>query len=273
MKSPVLIKLSSWLANKVYKSAEKIITLTPGIADLIIEKGINKNKIYCIPTGFNEEEFLDSDIDKNVRLENGWENKFIVMYTGSHATSDNLDTMVKAAEYLKDNSNILFISYGEGDKRQGLMKYCDDKQLNNIKFLGLIPRTQVPSALYASDITIMCLKKGEHWKIFLQNKFFDYLGAKKPIIAALEGTQSEMILDYNAGVSVEPENYIELAEKILELSNNREYCLEMGQNGYNFVNKFFNRNNLLDFYLELINTEELLTHESIIYKYSKYKSN
>jgi len=271
LKSPILIKMSSWLALKLYKGAEKIITLTPGIADLIIEKGINKNKVYCIPIGFNLEEFEDEKIDKTLRKKYNWEDKFIAMYTGSHATTDSLDVMVKTAEYLKDNKNIKIVSIGDGDKRGELIKYCEERSLDNIEFIGIVPRTEIPSYLHAADITFICLKKGEHWKIFLQNKFFDYMGAKKPIVTVLKGTQQEMVEDANAGLAVEPEDYEAFAKTLIHLSNNKEECIELGQNGYEFVNKYFNRDDLLDFYLKLIENNELLHHDSIIYKYSQYK--
>ena len=78
---------------------------------------------------------------------------------------------------------------------------------------------------------------------------------KKPIILGVDGEAKELFIDKgNCGVYYEPENTTELKKAILSLYNSNELIQTYGDNGRQFVEKYFNRDNIAkDFNKELIN--------------------
>ena len=251
IKSPFLIYPSTWLARFLYKRAKQIVTLTPGIAEVIEENGIRGEKIRVLPVGL-EEGVLNPTNLEDVRLKQGWQDKFLVLYTGSHAVTDSLETLLKAINRLQDHPEIHFVMIGDGDKKADLMAYAKEKGLTNVTFLDLMPKRELASYLQATDICTMCLPKGDFWRIFLQNKFFDYMGSSKPIVASLIGTQKEYIEEAEAGIVVPPEDDQALAAAILQLAQSPETVRVMGERALGFVTKRFLREDLLKEYVDLL---------------------
>jgi glycosyltransferase involved in cell wall biosynthesis len=249
--SPFLIYPSAWLARFLYKRARQIVTLTPGIAEIIEENGIRSDKICVLPVGL-EESVLHPTHLEDVRQKHGWQDKFLVLYTGSHAVTDALETLLFAIERLKGHPEIHIVMIGDGDKKPDLIAYAEDKGLKNVTFLDLMPKKELASYLQATDICTMCLPKGHFWRIFLQNKFFDYMGSGKPIVASLIGTQKEYIEEAGAGLVVPPEDDSALAAAILKLSQSPEMVQEMGERAQHFVTSRFLRENLLMEYVDLL---------------------
>lgn len=249
--SPFLIYPSTWLARFLYKRARQIVTLTPGIAEIIESNGIRAEKIHVLPVGL-EESVLNPTNMEDVRQKHGWQDKFLVLYTGSHAVTDSLETLLSAIDQLKDHSEIHVVMIGDGDKKPDLIAYAEDRGLKNVTFLDLMPKKELASYLQAADICTMCLPKGDFWRIFLQNKFFDYMGSGKPIVASLLGTQKEYIEEAEAGIVVPPEDDQALAAAILQLSQSPETVRVMGERAKRFVISRFLREDLLMEYVDLL---------------------
>jgi len=54
------------------------------------------------------------------------------------------------------------------------------------------------------------------------NKFFDYIASGLPIINNYPGWISRLIKKYNIGIAVNPEDYIEFANALITLADDRE---------------------------------------------------
>jgi hypothetical protein len=54
------------------------------------------------------------------RKEQGWEGKFVVMYSGNHSLVHPLDTILDAAEALKDDDRFVFAFIGGGKGKKAI---------------------------------------------------------------------------------------------------------------------------------------------------------
>ena len=253
MRPGLVASFFSWLSRFLYRRADHIVALTPGIQCEITKAGIKSDRLDCIPNGYEDDLFQKDNYDAEaIRHDRGWSNSFVVVYAGSHTMGDNLETLLEAAFWLKDHDDVRIILIGDGNHKVNLQKYADEHQLTNVEFLPLQSKPALVSLLYAADVFVMCLHKGPHWGIFLQNKFFDYLAAGKPIVAALEGTQSDILAQTGSGIGVEPESPQALAEGILSLKNNPELVSEMGKRARATAQQQFSRQVLIKEYIQLI---------------------
>ena len=74
---------------------------------------------------------------------------------------------------------------------------------------------------------------------------------KIPVIASNVGGIPEIVTNNKTGLLIEPNNPVELLEKINYLLNNIEFCNTLANNAYDFVMKNFSWEALLPKYIEL----------------------
>lgn len=233
----IIYKVFAYIEKLLYKKADKIIGLMPGI-EIIKQKGIDENKIEWISNGVDLEEF-----DKNYIKEPVYKfdkNKFNITYTGSIGIANALDGVFEVAKELL-NENIMFNFIGDGPLKEKYINYCKENNISNVKFYNPVFKNDIPAILRESDILIVTTKKCNLYKYGISfNKVFEYLGAAKPIIISYD-TEYDFIKEANCGFSVPAEDNREICKNILKLiSLSKEEKQALGQNGRKYAEKNFN---------------------------------
>ena len=103
LKNKVIIGLAKWFEKKVYKKAQHIIALSPGMYDGVLATGIAAEKITMIPNMSKIDEFWPRK--KNVKLIEKLglgQNSFKVVYFGAMGASNEMTLTLNAARALKD---------------------------------------------------------------------------------------------------------------------------------------------------------------------------
>ena len=234
----------------MYNKAEKIIVLLPYAKDYVASRGISPEKVFWLPNGVNLERF-----DHPAPLEEGSEvaevfeqyrDKFKVIYTGAHGPANGLEVIIHAASIFQDrNLGIHFFLIGDGPDKDRLISVAKEKRLNNVSFLPPVPKALVPSILEKADLLVHTIKKMEVLQYGMSpNKMYDYLASAKPIVTSIE-TKNNPVEEANAGIAVEPENPEALAEAIVKIYDlPEEKRIELGTNGRQYVEQFYNIKNL-----------------------------
>jgi len=252
LKNKLIIKLSLGLENFIYKKANLINVLTPAFKEYLLkEKGVKENKIIYIPNGADLDIFQPGSQENWVRQKYNWQNKFVILYIGAHGVANDLWQIVKTADLLKNNHEILFVLIGDGMEKPKLKTEAQKLNLTNLQFIDSVPKTKMPDFVNASDLCTAVLKK-----IYITtypNKVFDYMACAKPIILLIDGVARKLVINKaQAGLFVEPNNANDFKEKILYLFNQLVERKKLGENGYHFVKKNFDREKLAEKYLEII---------------------
>jgi glycosyltransferase involved in cell wall biosynthesis len=241
LNNKLFIRLSTWLEEFCYRKAAAITGQTKGIVDNIISRGFDKQKIHLITNGVDVNLFNPSNRDKNIRKEMNIENKFAVCYAGIHGIAQGLEVIIDVAEKLENIKDIEFVFIGDGPEKEELISLKKKKQLDNIVFLPVQPKKNMPKLIASMDATIIPLKKLDLFRGALPSKMFECLASELPIILAVEGEAADLISKAKAGIVVEPENSIQIAEAVLQLYNNKELRKEFGRSGRNYVSANYSR--------------------------------
>ncbi len=247
------IHVMHWLVNSLYRKARRIISLTPGIKNELLNKGLDANKIDVLPNGFDPDLFkLEKYARQKTREQYGWNNSFIVLYTGTHTEVTAIEVIVRAAACLKNQPDIRFHLFGTGQTKPKAIKLARELELQNISFHDSVPKTEIPRLLAACDLVVMTLFKSPLIDIYFQNKFIDYMGAGKPIAAAMEGQQAEIINRFKTGKTVAAFDHQGLADIVAEARNNPEEYRQRGQNGRKLVEKTLLLPDIMERYCNII---------------------
>lgn len=239
-----LIKASTWLEEFCYKKAAAVTGQTQGIVDNIVNRGFDKNKVHLITNGVDTEFFKKENRDEEFRKQIGIDGKFALCYAGIHGLAQGLEVIVNAAEMIKDYKDIQIVFIGDGPEKNKLIDMTKEKNLENITFLPVQPKSKMPKIIASMDATIIPLKKLDLFKGALPSKMFEALASQLPIILAVEGEAEKLINNAKAGITVEPENHKEVAEAILKLYNDEELRNNLGINGRKYVIENYSRESI-----------------------------
>ncbi|MFR1707590.1 MAG: glycosyltransferase family 4 protein [Clostridium sp.] len=236
-----MIKASTWLEEFCYRKAAAVTGQTKGIVDNIVSRGFDKNKVHIITNGVDTEFFKKENRSEEFRESIGIKNKFAVVYAGIHGIAQGLEVLVDAAEIIKEEKEIQIVFIGEGPEKPMLMNKVKEKKLENVTFLPMQDKKDMPKIIASMDATVVPLKKLDIFKGALPSKMFENLASEIPIVLAVEGEAENLINDAQAGIVVEPENSKEIAKAILKLHKNKELRESLGKNGRNYVMNNFSR--------------------------------
>ena len=224
----ILLKTLYKFEEKQYKAADELVLSMEGGAEYIRDRKLDKEQggpldlkhVHYINNGvdlndfdYYKAEFTIEDKDLN----NSQKKK--VIYLGSIRRANSLMQLIEAAEVLKDNSNIHFLIYGDGDDRQPLIDYCKSKDIDNVIFKEKwIEPKYVPYVVSCADLNVLNYTKGFGHYGGSQSKMFQYLASGKPICCNLD-MKYNPIHKYNIGISKKFETPNEYAQAIVSILN------------------------------------------------------
>ena len=232
-------KFSFALERQLYKKADKIIAVTQRFKERIIMKGFLEEKICVIRNG-SDMQFEKKTIANSFELKFKSNNEFIIIYAGILGIAQNIKTILDTAIILK-KENIKFLLIGSGPEEKILKDYSRQNNIENVKFIGQVPKNKISDYMSLADCGIIPLKKIPVFETTIPSKIFDYMSANLPILLGVNGEAKEILDKSKAGISFKPDNSKDLADKILFLFQNRSEIEKMSKQGRQFVVKHFNR--------------------------------
>jgi glycosyltransferase involved in cell wall biosynthesis len=234
-------RLELWL----YKKAHIVSGQTQGIIASISER-TNHKRLYWLPNGVDPKIFNPDEIGKTWRIEQGFkEDDFLLLYAGIIGHAQGLEVIIKAAKQLETYTKIKFLLVGDGPEKSKLEKMTAEYNYKQIFFYPNQEKKSMPAIVSSCDATIVPLKKLPLFLGAIPSKIFENLAMRVPVILGVEGEAKTLFIEEGkAGLAFEPENHLELADKILEYYSDPKKLNEAAQNGRNYVLEYFNRDKL-----------------------------
>lgn len=258
IKNPLVIWMMSVLEKAAYKSADALIGLSPGIVSGI--KKITPNKMVAeIPNGCDID-FFSQGVAKE--LLGFSKNDFIAIFSGAHGVANGLDSVLDAALILKKNQvrHIKFLFVGDGKLKPHLQERAKKEKLMNCVFWEPVPKIELGSILRSVDLGLMVLDNIPAFYYGTSpNKFFDYIASGLPVLNNYPGWVSELILSYQCGSVVEPNNPEQFAEALESLAAFPEQIGRMRHRSSELAEQF-NRSKLSE---QFVNYIERVYEEAI----------
>lgn len=258
IKIKLLRRIEKWLID----SADKVLLLFDKAKGYMIEKGVQEEKLMVVSNGVELKNYNNVNVKelrsevKDVFEEN--KGKFIVVYTGAHGMANNLDMVLDSAKELqnKQEDNIHFVLLGNGVHKENLISRKVEENIENVTFLESINKDDIPSFLSKANIGLLPLHDSPvfNWGIS-PNKMYDYMAAKLPVVI-LTDIEKDALHESNPSILISKEQTRNLVEQLIELNNNRDMALEIGELGYQFIEKYCSWEVLANNFLKQLNIED-----------------
>lgn len=246
----------TWLEKMSFKFANVVISTNESYKKVAIERGGKQLKdVFVVRNGPNLEKFKSVPPRKDLKNEGD----ILVGYLGNMNPQDGVDYLLRAAEEIivnREIKNIRFVFVGGGSYQTTLVKIGEELGLSAlVTFTGRIPDDQMLSTLCACDICVQPDPLNPLNDKSTMNKVMEYMALEKPVIA-FDLVETRVSCG-DAAVYAKPNSIIDLANTIIELSDNPQLRLAMGQRGRKRVEEAlawsFSVHNLLAAYDQVSN--------------------
>jgi glycosyltransferase involved in cell wall biosynthesis len=228
------------------KNANFFVFTNNFIKNEFVKKGFTESKILVSPNGVDLNTFdiqiTKSEARSKLNLEKITENKKILLYTGSFKTMDfekGISDILKAIKKL-DDKNILFLAVGGNEEAIDYYKKIakDFGVDNQSMFFGRQSQSQLSLFQKAADVLLMPFPKIAHYEYFMVPlKMFEYMAAKRPIIASDLPSIREILNNRNC-LFCRPGDSEDLAKKIKQLFNDTVLGEKLAEQAYQDVSQY-----------------------------------
>ena len=158
------------------------------------------------------------------------EGQFVVSYFGNMGTCQDMETLLDAAQLLKDDAGVRFLIVGHGNKKEAVARRIAQEGLANVQLLDFLTGKDFEQAVAVSACSVVSLEKGLMGTC-APSKYYSYLQGGMPVLAVVE-KESYLAAEAEGegiGRAVEIGDAAGLRDAILALASDRDACRQMGE--------------------------------------------
>ena len=239
------VRLLEGIERRLYRRAHRIITLLPGAAEHIAQKGGDPERIVWIPNGVDIRLLpaptppTPSDI-------------FTYLYAGAHGLANHLDYVLEAARLVEEQHPefpLRFRFVGDGPEKAGLIKRAQELMLKNVTFESPVPKAQIFELMVTADAFTIVVQNSPLYRWGISpNKLYDYLAMARPIVLAAPNLVfNNPVEEAGAGLTAPSDDVRAFARAIVDLARlSPEERWQMGLRGRDYVERHHNVARLAD---------------------------
>ncbi|MCP3981274.1 MAG: glycosyltransferase family 4 protein [bacterium] len=220
------------LNRRTYRAADTVIVLGRDMRDVLAAKGVPQEKIRIV------ENWTDGSLvrptpraENPFAKEHGLLDKFVVMYSGNMGLFHDMESIVEAADRLREHADIRFVFIGGGGKLDMMQRYAEEHELPNALFLPYQDKEMLRYTLPTADVALISLSEGCEG-LAVPSKLYGTLAAGTPIVANLEpsGEVAQVIEEAECGRVVPVHRPDSIAEAILAYRDDPALTRRHGEN-------------------------------------------
>lgn len=232
--SPKLIGVLDKMCDFVYRRASHIVTISNGMKEKIVSRGVGSEKVSVVPNWCDEDNILNPetlDLVFEERLSTVLSGKFNIIFAGNIGEAQNLDAVVDAGKIAYTESpNIQFVFVGGGTKVEMLQNRCVKSGYNFVSFLPQIPTSQIGGVMKRADVLLVHLRSDPLFEITIPSKTQAYMAVGKPILMAVPGDANKIITEAQCGLGAASDDPQSIARACIEFSTmNKSDLSAMGR--------------------------------------------
>jgi glycosyltransferase involved in cell wall biosynthesis len=244
MRESTVIHLLRRLEYFLYRKAGRIVSVTHSFKRVLTGNGIAPESIAVIPNGADLEIYRPGDRPRALEARWGLEEKFVAAYVGTLGMAHGLETLLEAAELLRERGDVRILTAGTGAESQPLQAEAARRGLSNVIFAGAVSKEEVRDYWRLCDAALVLLRDQPLFRHVLPSKMFEAMSTGRAVILGVRGESREMLQRACSGIAIEPEDPAALARAIAELADNPERCRRLGAAGRKFVEENHDRDRL-----------------------------
>ncbi|MEZ5978513.1 MAG: glycosyltransferase family 4 protein [Planctomycetota bacterium] len=248
-------RVLAFLCAHPMRRADRDVVLGPYQAQRLVDRGVDPHRIAEIPVWSSADDVSPIDHRFNpLRTELGWDERFVVLYSGNAGLVHRFDELLEAATILEERApHVRFAFVGGGPRRKEIEAFVGEKGLTNCEFHGYLPRESLRHSLPAGDVHFMSLAP-EQTGVAVPGKLYGILAAGRPVlfVGAARCESADTIRDADCGLCFEPGDGAALADAILALASDPDRVATWGRRARAAFLEHFEREVCCERWVELL---------------------
>ncbi|WP_288381028.1 glycosyltransferase family 4 protein [uncultured Massilia sp.] len=226
--------------NHVYRHADAVVSMLPKVQEHVSSRGLAPERLHIVPNGVQPQDWragaerLAGPVGR-VLTDIAGAGNAIVGYAGNHGISNSLDTLLDAAQRMRDE-RVAFVLVGGGPEKERLRRRAAEHGLRKVYFLDPVGKDDIPALLQWFDLAYIGWRRQPLYRFGIApNKLMDYMMAGRPVLHAVEAG-NDPVGEARCGLTVAPEDPDASAQGIRTLlAAGADERKAMGERGRQFV--------------------------------------
>jgi glycosyltransferase involved in cell wall biosynthesis len=226
MESAVVVGALRVAIRAYLKRADRVVAIGETMRRRLEGKGAARDRLRVIPnwvdTRFLDEQPRDNDWAREL----GLAGRFVVMHSGNVGHTQDLDTLVRSATFLRDLDDVAIAIVGDGARRAELMALAELLEVDQVRFFRYQPRASLAYSLSSAHVHVVGLARGLSGYV-VPSRLYGVLAVGRPVIAAADADSetAELVTRVGCGLVV-PAGRPELLAAAIRRAHDGEYDLE-----------------------------------------------
>ncbi|MGC8667532.1 MAG: glycosyltransferase family 4 protein [Chthonomonadales bacterium] len=239
LRNPIAIVLARWLERSCYRAARTVVALSPGMKEWIQHRYGIRN-VRVVPNAADNEQAAQS---VPLELPCWAQGKSLAVYAGTLGLIDDCSQILECAKVLKARSveDVAIAIIGDGRERAMLQSRAQEEGLDNVRFVGLIPKEEVMRWLLAANCALFVVRDVPFLATASPNKVFDALAAGVPVVQTSQGWIRDLLEREECGITVPPKDAEALADAVVRLARDRALRARLSHNARRVAQAQFDR--------------------------------
>lgn len=245
IRNPAILAAMSVLEWASYRSAHRLIGLSPGIVEGIVRRGVAREQVALIPNGCDFRIF--GEPSASWRPAGVSQQDLLAVFAGTHGPANGLDAVLDAGKQLKERGrrDIKLLLIGQGKLKPQLRQRAELEGLDNVIFHDPVNKDRLSGLMTSVDIGMQLLANVPAFYYGTSpNKFFDYIAAGLPVLNNYPGWLADMITKEQCGFAVPPDDPNKFADALEKAADDRQILCEMGSKARTLAKRDFDRDRL-----------------------------
>jgi len=247
MRGPLAASLTA-LRNRSLRQADATVVVGDLMARKVESLGAPAARVHVIPNWCNDDVIRPVAQSENpLRQSWGLAGQFVLGYSGNLGRAHEFQTVLAAAERLRDKPHFIFLMIGGGKRFEELAQAVKrDDLASSFRFIPYQEQKMLSYSLAAADAHWLSLNPKLEGLI-VPSKFYGIAAVGKPIIVIgdKDGEIARLVRQHDCGIVVAPGDAGALVDALRLLSNAPETISEMGRRARGMLNGHFTRQRAL----------------------------
>jgi colanic acid biosynthesis glycosyl transferase WcaI len=253
LENPIAMRLLRSLVSLYLRRADRIVAIGDTMRQRLQEKGAPPDRVRVIPNWIDTSRLEPQERQNRWAAKRGVQDKFVVMHSGNVGHAQDLDSLVRAASFLRDLDDLAILIIGTGARHAELVALAELLEVEQVTFLYYQAPDVLPLSLSAADVHVVGLASGLAGYV-VPSRMYGILAVARPVIVAAdpESETAQIAERVGCGIVVPPGRPELLARAIRDAHDGRYDLAEMGRRGREWVEREADRSVALRRYRDLL---------------------
>lgn len=226
------------LETQAAQQADIVLTLTEGLRDELVRRGVDEEKVHLLPNGVDVSRFQPLKKSRQLIDRYNLYNKLVLGYIGSVVDYEGLDDLLHALKLLKERNitSVSAVIVGDGNALSVLKKLVAHYDLSELVHLvGKVGHEEVEEYYSVIDIAVFPRKPLKVCELVSPLKPFEAMAMEKPVIVSSVQALKEIVDQSGSGMVFDKGCSKSLANTIEYYLSQPEAVLADGHKGRSWV--------------------------------------